>query len=326
MTSDRQIPSSAKPVEGDPREPQAGRSVRLERVVTGIDFHPSAEAAARWVIDHFAPGAAHGLVHVVDLPELPGPLRGLGRDREQLRIAAHEEAQRRLDRFREGRAGPQVQIHIREGRPAPNIVRLAGEVEADLVVVGEQGPRRGITALLGSTAERVLFDSRVPVLLARKVPETPPRQLLVAIDDSEMARPVLAWAKELIRRFDATATVLNVVDRVRLADELTGISEARNFRQLEEEAARTMQAWLQETVREALPEPQPSPRVVLGDPSYEIIAEAARSKTDLILIGSRGGDVARTPLIGRIVNKVVRSAPCSVLVITNPERASAAGR
>jgi nucleotide-binding universal stress UspA family protein len=56
--------------------------------------------------------------------------------------------------------------------------------------------------------------------------------------------------------------------------------------------------------------------VLVGDPSYEIISVAAREEADLVLIGSKGGDVAPTPLIGRIVNRVVRSAPCSVLVVT----------
>ena len=58
----------------------------------------------------------------------------------------------------------------------------------------------------------------------------------------------------------------------------------------------------------------------MGDPSYEIISEAQRLGADLVIIGSRGGDVAPTPLIGRIVNKVVRSAPCSVLVVAGDGR------
>src|SRR5690606_15709120 len=104
-----------------------------------------------------------------------------------------------------------VNGHVREGRPATEIGRVADEVGADLIVVGEQGPRRGVTALLGSTAERVLFDARIPVLVARKTPDGPPRRILVAIDDSEMAQQVLGWARGLVERFDAKATVLNVV-------------------------------------------------------------------------------------------------------------------
>jgi nucleotide-binding universal stress UspA family protein len=61
------------------------------------------------------------------------------------------------------------------------IARLAEAVGADLIIVGEQGPRRGVGALLGSTAERVLDNSRVPVLVARKVGETPPCRFLAAI-------------------------------------------------------------------------------------------------------------------------------------------------
>src|SRR5690606_31098682 len=129
------------------------------------------------------------------------PLRSLGGAREALRQEAGEAARQRLERLRGMGAGERAEIHLREGRPAPEILRLAGEVGADLIVVGEQGPRRGIGALLGSTAERVLFESRVPVLLARKLADAPPRRLLAAIDDSEMAVQVLASTAVILRRF-----------------------------------------------------------------------------------------------------------------------------
>src|SRR5690606_4024763 len=103
---------------------------------------------------------------------------------EQLRLSARSGALRRLAELRDLALCPFVRAHVQEGKPAMEIARLASEVGADLIVVGEQGPRRGVGALLGSTAERVLFDSPVPVLLARKVGDTPPRRIIVAIDAS----------------------------------------------------------------------------------------------------------------------------------------------
>ena len=76
-----------------------------------------------------------------------------------------------------------------------------------------------------------------------------------------------------------------------------------------------MRGWLNKQIDESgLPSGRVEGMVAIGDPSYEIIALARRSAADLVVLGSRGGDIARTPLIGRIVNKVVRSAPCSVMV------------
>lgn len=291
--------------------------IRLRRIVTGVDFHDPSWEAAMWVMRHFAPDAEHELVYVVDLPELPGPLRVLGGKREQLRLAARGAGQRRLQELRELGACPTVATHVQPGRPAPEILRLAQEVDADLIVVGEQGEARGISALLGSTAERVLFESTIPVLVARKPGDSPPRNLLVAIDTSEAGPRLLDWTGALLDRYDAKATLINVVDRLLLADEMSGIPEAAVLRQMEGDARTAMREWLQQQIDTAgLPVGRVQAKVSVGDPSYEIIAEAQRSGADLVLIGSRGGDIARTPLIGRIVNKVVRSAPCSVLVVT----------
>lgn len=294
-----------------------GVPVRPNRVVIAIDFHPSSLEAARWVMHHVAPEAAHELIHVAEPPDLPGPLRRLGGDRERLRRESLEEARYRLQELAESAPGSRVRTHIREGKPAAEIVRFAEEVGADLIVVGEQGPLRGVRTLLGSTAERVLHDARAPVLVTRKVPDAPPRRLLAAIDDSDIAGGVLAWTNTLLERTDATATVLNVVNRLHLVDELIGLPSAADLLRLEKEASVAMQEWLDDMVREAaLPESRIERTVVVGDPGYEIISRAAAADIDLVLVGSKGGDVARTTLIGRIINRTVRSAPCSVLVVT----------
>lgn len=295
----------------------AAEELQVRRVVTAVDFYESSRDAALWAIRHLAPGAEHDFLHVLDLPDLPAPLRLLGGNREQLRLAARSGAHRRLEELRDASgAEARVRIHVEEGKPAPTIVEFAEEAGADLVVVGEQGPTRGVAALLGSTAERVLVQSRLPVLVARKTPDAPPRRLVVAIDPSEVSGRVLAWAESLLARFDGTATVLHVVDRVLLFDELTGFPSALALERQTEEASAAMAGWLDDAVRAAgLPPARVEAKVAVGDPSYEIIAEAGRQRADLVLVGSRGGDVAWTPLIGRIVNKVVRSAPCSVLVV-----------
>jgi nucleotide-binding universal stress UspA family protein len=54
------------------------------------------------------------------------------------------------------------------GFPAEDIVRLATEVQADLIVVGTHG-RRGLShLLLGSVAERVIRTAPCPVLTVRR--------------------------------------------------------------------------------------------------------------------------------------------------------------
>src|SRR5688572_20331983 len=60
-----------------------------------------------------------------------------------------------LDVFRAGRPDWRTRLHVRLGRPAEEIANLAGEVDADLLVIGRYGlhhPRRSIADDVITTA------------------------------------------------------------------------------------------------------------------------------------------------------------------------------
>lgn len=66
-----------------------------------------------------------------------------------------------------GAAGISIEKRIVEGQPAAEILRLAEELPADLIVVGSMG-RTGLSSfLLGSVAEKVVRNSKVPVLVVQ---------------------------------------------------------------------------------------------------------------------------------------------------------------
>jgi nucleotide-binding universal stress UspA family protein len=57
--------------------------------------------------------------------------------------------------------------HLRTGNAAREIVQLASDVSADLIVVGTQGRTDGMKPLLGSVAQNVLTNAFCPVLVVR---------------------------------------------------------------------------------------------------------------------------------------------------------------
>ena len=67
--------------------------------------------------------------------------------------------------------GPTVHQLVRSGSPASEIIKLAEEVEAELLVVASGGRGLSETVLLGSTAQRVQQYAPCPVLVVR-----PPRR------------------------------------------------------------------------------------------------------------------------------------------------------
>jgi universal stress protein A len=58
---------------------------------------------------------------------------------------------------------------------------------------------------------------------------------------------------------------------------------------------------------------------MFGDPADEIIAAAARMDADMIVMGSRGMGRLGSAILGSVASAVLRSAPCPVLVVREPE-------
>ncbi|MEX2031772.1 MAG: universal stress protein [Dehalococcoidia bacterium] len=57
-------------------------------------------------------------------------------------------------------------------------------------------------------------------------------------------------------------------------------------------------------------------RIAHGDPVEEILAVACAAPYDLIVMGSRGLGPLRGALLGSVTRKVIRDAPCGVIVVT----------
>lgn len=105
------------------------------------------------------------VLYVVDTDVLP-----LDSHSRHLLDYLHEEGGLAIDRITERAEdrgiGP-VTGEVREGTPHEEILRYAADNDADLIVMGTHG-RRGLDRLLlGSTTDRVIRLSTVPVLAVR---------------------------------------------------------------------------------------------------------------------------------------------------------------
>jgi nucleotide-binding universal stress UspA family protein len=67
-------------------------------------------------------------------------------------------------------AGRKVRKLFRVGIPCEEILNVAGAEKADLLVIGSKGKSNIAGLLFGSTAERVLRNSPVPVVTVRLLP------------------------------------------------------------------------------------------------------------------------------------------------------------
>ncbi len=83
-----------------------------------------------------------------------------------MREALLEAGKKQLVKLAEEMDIPASRQWVECGSPGHNLVRIADENQADLIVVGSHG-RHGIKMLLGSTANAVLHHAHCDVLAVR---------------------------------------------------------------------------------------------------------------------------------------------------------------
>ena len=127
-------------------------------VLWATDFSSPATAALRYALSVAAKGGADlVLVHAVE-PD------GLGDERARVR-----EGERRLREIvtSDQSPGSDVERVGAAGGASNEIVRIARESRAGLIVMGTHGSRTSHAILFGSTARRVVRDAPCPVLSVR---------------------------------------------------------------------------------------------------------------------------------------------------------------
>jgi nucleotide-binding universal stress UspA family protein len=108
----------------------------------------------------------------------------------------------------------QVRARILEGEPAAMIVRAAREDRATSIAMATHGHGRLWRWALGSVADQVLRQSKVPVLLVRSTLDWPPStrkasRILFPVDGRRSSR-ILPWVRTLADFLKAEVSVLPV--------------------------------------------------------------------------------------------------------------------
>ena len=213
--------------------------------------------------------------------------------------------------------------HLRRGRPAEEIVALAEELDAGLVVLGSRGLGAVKRLVVGSVAEGVVSLAPCPVLVVRGGEGAwPPSRIVVGDDSSEVASEagevavamagILGAGVSLVRAYPL---LLDISEAARLAEDaaLPLRAALRRHELYLEERARKLESELGHGLRIRVREGQ----------AASVILEAAEEggAPTLIAVGRRGlGRINRLRL-GSVSADVLRSATGPVLIVPAPDGA-----
>jgi nucleotide-binding universal stress UspA family protein len=137
------------------------------------------------------------------------------------------------------------------------------------------------------------------------------KRILTTVDFSEASTKGLAYALELATQYGSELRLLHVVEFNYAGSEFGAVELSRMASDMEETAVQQLEAWIA-----ALKSPVKTEGVVKCGRAYAEIVEAAKElPADLIVMASHGHTSLAHVLLGSTVERVVRYAPCPVLVV-----------
>lgn len=291
----------------------------LQSIVAATDLsEPARVACARAAQLARQHSARLTLAHMVTLGLL-----------DRLRLMAADDAEQ-LDTMLVGALTADVQLladelatqhhvtaEVAVGRQ-PLLAGLLAEVRsaaADLLVLGPQGAGRVRHVVLGTTAERLVGRSPVPVLIARQANPIPYRQVLVPVDFSPASHAALASARQL-----APGAQLVLLHAFQVPFEgkmrLAGVEESQLVR-YELHARQTAHDQMQALLTACGLDPTMagvSTVVAHGEPTRLILAYAEETGADLIVVGKGEASALEDMLLGSVTRHVLVEAEIDVLV------------
>ena len=208
---------------------------------------------------------------------------------------------------------------MREGNATKEIVLLAEDLPADLIVLGTHG-RSGFERLfLGSVTEKVLRITRAPVMtipppVVQPRP-APYRTILCPLDFSGASMRALDYALALAQRADARLILLHVIESLLGEAEdadMGDFSVSEYHRFLEEQAVGLLTSAVPEQARVWR---APEERVTRGRAYREILRVSKDDRVDLIVMGVQGKGELTRRVFGSTTHHVIQEADCPVLTI-----------
>lgn len=278
------------------KDPIAGRALQLAR-----------QHGARLILVHVLEDT------LLDDADLPGSL-----DVTALRGVLERDAAERIGKLTGNPGADMVaETVVDAGKPFQIITEVAARAGADLIVIGPGKAKNMREKVFGSTADHIVRSSSRPVLVVRSPTPDPYQRLSVAVDFSAASQAAAKAAMRLAP--DAAVEFVHAIE-IPLGFELAmlraGTSQAeinRYRRARASEARKQISAVFAEIDLPVVPKM----RVIQGATAQALVRLTRSGRTDLIALGTHGGNALSQVLLGSVARHVLRAAECDVLVSTD---------
>ena len=277
----------------------------MKRLLIATDLSPRSEQAlARALRLTRQHGAELRVCHVVD-DALPAHLA------DAQKVAAESILKERIQALASDVIAS-VSTAVVTGKPFAEILREALVWPAELIVLGvHRGGAEGM--FRGSTAERVIREGHLPVLVVRRDADEDYKRAVVGVDFSLHS----LWAARTGFRLAPQAEFHLVHSYFAPSSVVFGGSLRAQARELHvQEMNRTIDEELTVFLTRLGDRPPPHSRRVLEGPATEaLLDQAGRLPADLLVAGTHGRTGIAHAFLGSVAENLLLQAHCDVLVV-----------
>lgn len=288
-------------------------------ILCPIDFSDASRGALRYarvIAEHF--GARLLALTVEDplLTEAVDLSTGVQWDPEDARDAVEEFVRGVLGN--EPPAAGSVAYAVAVGKPADQILRVAHDAGCDLIVMSTHGLTGMRKLFFGSTTERVLRETQVPVLATSPADEGPRNlaevrrrigRALVPVDLTGASLRQIQVARAISEALHVPFIATHVVEPVR-----SPRAPKSHLPSIELERRAAAEDALNELLATVPRQLHPEALVAFGDPAEEITKIARDRHAGLVVIGLHSSGMLG-PRMGSVTYRVLCLSPAAVLAL-----------
>lgn len=204
-----------------------------------------------------------------------------------------------------------VEVRVTTGDPADRIIEIAEQEGCGLIVTGIARDEQLGRMFVGTTVNRLVRQSHVPVLVVHSRARRSYRTILVATDFSETSRQALVTSVGLFP--DAGITLVHGLDLPRATLQYEDPGEDTRALERERRAEFLDAMPIDPSVRDTI-----GLSIRRGDPERVVADHATEHRADLTVIGSHGRSALFDVVIGSMTKRLLERIQGDMLIVVDP--------
>ncbi|MGH9858101.1 MAG: universal stress protein [Acidobacteriota bacterium] len=289
----------------------------FKKILVATDFSKASRAGLAAAISLAERGAAKvAAIHVSAYSEYPYTSEALVAPTSSLQAYLKE----KLEEFFPAKLYPDSDRNLVIGYPASEeILKYAEAGSFDLIVIGTHSRNVVGRFFLGSVAQRVAQDSRIPVMIVRDVEHSERRyqgfeRVLTPTDFSKTSSRAYELGAQFANFLKTDFHYIHIIDMPAITDSMS-LYPFFHF-VIPPESAMDVNLTLQKELEGTRLVGNPKVATRVGNPVHEILAYAKEEKIDFIVMGTHGRKGLDRLLMGSVAAGVIARSPVPVITLS----------